>query len=230
MNDINNLANLRKPFPENQISKLPKPTKAQTDEVKRNFKAGIRCELCGGWHHPKVVHLDYVGHAALTDRLLETDPGWNWEPMSLAENGQPLYDTIGGLWIKLTVCGVTRLGYGNADGKQGGNAIKEVIGDALRNAAMRFGAGLDLWHKGELHSDEIETESANIEKPKKVTKSSLTKVETTAVDQLFQLSESNDALGLRQTWDELNQTEKNNVWEKLPQDTKTHINSLLKAA
>ncbi|HEX7822877.1 MAG TPA: hypothetical protein VF463_19950 [Sphingobium sp.] len=23
---------------------------------------------------------------------------------------------------------------------------KEVIGDALRNAAMRFGAALDLWH------------------------------------------------------------------------------------
>jgi hypothetical protein len=28
-----------------------------------------------------------------------------------------------------------------------------VIGDALRNAAMRFGVALDLWHKGELHPD-----------------------------------------------------------------------------
>jgi hypothetical protein len=55
------------------------------------------------------------------------------------------------MWIKLTVCGVTRLGYGHAEGKQGGDAIKEVIGDALRNAAMRFGAALDLWHKGDLH-------------------------------------------------------------------------------
>ncbi len=26
-----------------------------------------------------------------------------------------------------------------------------MIGDALRNAAMRFGAALDLWHKGDLH-------------------------------------------------------------------------------
>jgi len=26
--------------------------------------------------------------------------------------------------------------------------MKELIGDALRNAAMRFGAALDLWHKG----------------------------------------------------------------------------------
>jgi hypothetical protein len=51
---------------------------------------------------------------------------------------------------------VTRLGYGDSQGKTGGNAIKEAIGDALRNAGMRFGAALDLWHKGELHdaSDE----------------------------------------------------------------------------
>jgi hypothetical protein len=58
------------------------------------------------------------------------------------------------MWIKLTVCGVTRLGYGHAGDKEGGDAIKEIIGDALRNAAMRFGAALDLWHKGDLHMDE----------------------------------------------------------------------------
>jgi hypothetical protein len=62
----------------------------------------------------------------------------------------------GGLWIKLTVCGVSRFGYGAADGKTGGDAVKEMIGDALRNAAMRFGAALDLWHKGDLHVDEDE--------------------------------------------------------------------------
>jgi hypothetical protein len=64
------------------------------------------------------------------------------------------------MWIRLTVCGVTRLGYGAADGKQGGDAVKEIIGDALRNAAMRFGAALDLWHKGDLHADEAEAEPA----------------------------------------------------------------------
>jgi hypothetical protein len=32
--------------------------------------------------------------------------------------------------------------------------MKERIGDALRNAAMRFGAALDLWHKGDLHKDD----------------------------------------------------------------------------
>jgi len=151
---IKALAKLREPFPAHQISKLPKPTKAQTEEVKADFHKGIRCTICGTWHHPKVVHLDYVGHAALTDRLLDTDPEWNWEPMSLDADGLPKLDKVGGLWIYLTVCGVKRRGYGNAEGKSGGDAVKELIGDALRNAAMRFGAALDLWHKGDLHVEE----------------------------------------------------------------------------
>lgn len=120
------LKQLRAPFPANQISYLPK----------------------GG------VKLAYVGHAALTDRLLDVDPAWSWEPLALDERGLPALDEVGGLWIRLTVCGVTRLGYGDAGQKKGGDAMKERIGDALRNAAMRFGAALDLWHKGELHAHE----------------------------------------------------------------------------
>ena len=144
------LKKLRVPFPENQVSKLPKGTKAQ-NECPPNEKAN--CKICGGWHHPRIVHLDYVGHAALTDRLLDVDPEWNWEPMAVGQDGYPVIDKDGGMWIKLTVCGVTRIGYGDAQGKTGGNAMKERIGDALRNAAMRFGAALDLWHKGELHTE-----------------------------------------------------------------------------
>ena len=123
---------LRVPFPAHQINQLPK----------------------GG------VMLDFVGHAALTDRLLDADPSWNWEPLAMSEPGLPLRDDEGGLWIKLTVCGVTRLGYGHAGSKQGGDAIKELIGDALRNAAMRFGAALDLWHKGDLHIAEAPVDIA----------------------------------------------------------------------
>lgn len=156
--EVTGLDLLRKPFPPNCISKLPKPTLAQTNEVKNDFKKGIRCDICGGWHHPKVVHLDYVGHAALTDRLLDADPLWSWEPVVM--EGLPNPGT--GMWIRLTVCGVSRLGYGSADGKSGGDAIKEIIGDALRNAAMRFGAALDLWHKGDLHADEEPEEAATL--------------------------------------------------------------------
>lgn len=150
---------LREPFSENQISKLPKGTKAQNQcpEAEK-----INCPICKGKHHPKVIHLDYVGHAALTDRLLDADPLWTWEPFALKE-GLPAFDATGGLWIRLTVCGHTRIGYGHAEAsnfKEIGSREKEVIGDALRNAAMRFGAALDLWHKGDLHIDDAE------EKPK----------------------------------------------------------------
>jgi hypothetical protein len=149
------LKRLREAFPPNQVSMLPKPTKSQTDEVKRNFKSGVRCDICGGWHHPKVVHLAYVGHAALTDRFLDVDPFWSWEPLATDENGLPAIDRDGGLWIRLTVAGMTRIGYGDAPGKMGGDAMKERIGDALRNAGIRFGAALDLWHKGDLHAHEV---------------------------------------------------------------------------
>lgn len=160
------LALLRTPFAPHHISKLPKPTKRQTEEVKNNYKKGIRCKLCGQWHHPDVQHLDYVGHAALTDRLLDSDPTWNWEPVAFDERGAPMRDSEGGMWIRLTVCGQTRLGYGHADGKRGGDAVKEVIGDALRNAAMRFGAALDLWHKGDLHvfADDVNAVSEDMER------------------------------------------------------------------
>lgn len=96
------------------------------------------------------LKLDYVGHAALTKRLLETDLNWNWEPFAVDADGLPKLDERGGLWIRLTVCGITRIGYGDSGNSRGTQAIKEAIGDALRNAGMRFGAALDLWHKGDL--------------------------------------------------------------------------------
>jgi len=148
------LALLRAPFPANQISKLPKESRAQADDRKARKQGCVvwKCPECGGAHHKDATHLDYVGHAALTDRLLDCDPHWYWEPY--VADGLP--NAGNGMWIKLHVCGQSQIGYGHADGKQGGDAIKEIIGDALRNAAMRFGAALDLWHKGDLHLDESE--------------------------------------------------------------------------
>lgn len=148
---------MRKPFEPHQISKMCKSTKKDN--------APGRCRDCGGFHKLPSVQLSYVGHAALTDRLLDADPTWTWEPLSYAPDGSPLLDTNGGLWIKLTVAGVTRLGYGDAQGKVGGDAMKERIGDALRNAGMRFGAALDLWHKGDLHPEiAIEEETGKFDK------------------------------------------------------------------
>jgi hypothetical protein len=134
---------LREPFPPERIEKLPKPKwKGAWDD-----KRGSHCDECHGYHVlENSIHLDYIGHAQTTDRLLEADPWWNWEPMAYTEQGTPLFSD-GGLWIKLTVCGVTRIGYGD------GKSVKEVIGDAIRNAAMRFGVALDLWAKISLHEE-----------------------------------------------------------------------------
>lgn len=159
------LALLRKEFPEHQISKLPKETKAQIDARKAADGRSVMvfgCKVCGGHHHKDAVHLDYVGHAALTDRLLDADYLWSWEPVGFTPEGLPALDRNGGLWIKLTVAGVTRYGYGAADGKSGGDAMKEMIGDALRNAAMRFGAALDLWHKGDLHVEPHDPDTGEV--------------------------------------------------------------------
>lgn len=160
--DMSPLAKLREPFPANQISKLPKPYKKDSPKGK--------CAECGGYHGLPAVHLDYVGHAALTDRLLDADPMWTWEPVADPTSaGLPV--APGGMWIKLTVGGVSRYGFGHPDGKTGGDAVKEVIGDALRNAAMRFGAALDLWHKGDLHVDDepeekLRTQTKGAEAPR----------------------------------------------------------------
>lgn len=117
------LARLREPFPPEQIGHLPK----------------------GG------TRLSYVGHAAVTDRLLEVDPLWTWEPYAVDDTG-PAIAASGKnsvLWIKLTVCGMTRTGVGIV-ATSAFELEKQLISDAIRNAAMRFGVALDLWSKEDL--------------------------------------------------------------------------------
>lgn len=117
-------AALRKPFPDELIGHLP--------------RAGTT--------------LSYVGHAAVTDRLLAVDPEWTWEPMALDADGCPLIrrgPKEAELWIRLTVCGVTRPAVGTA--LVGAFELpKQLISDAIRNGAMRFGVALDLWSKEDL--------------------------------------------------------------------------------
>lgn len=145
-------AALRAPFAPEKIGKLPRVTCIQCRDARSRAcdeHKKVQCAECHNFISPRHIHLDYVGHADVTDRLLEVDPEWTWEPMALGPDGLPALDANGGLWIRLTVRGVTRIGYGDAEGKRGGNAVKEAIGDSLRNAAMRFGVALDLWRKDE---------------------------------------------------------------------------------
>lgn len=104
----------------------------------------------------QTFNIEFVGHAAVTKRLCEVDPYWSWRPLVVDEYGRPCFemDKQGnkvGFWIELTVGGVSRLGYGSV-APTAFESEKQLIGDALRNAAMRFGVAVDLWHRGELDS------------------------------------------------------------------------------
>lgn len=142
---------LREPFPREVIGQLPRIyCKACSEANKRNGgtcdkHVKVKCRVCRNNITDGHLHLDYVGHAEVTDRFLQVDPDWSWEPLAFGDDGLPRFDENGGLWIRLTIGGVTRLGYGDAQGKKGADAVKETIGDALRNGGLRFGVAIDLW-------------------------------------------------------------------------------------
>lgn len=118
--------------------------------------------------HPSLVEqkpkggtmLSYVGHAAVTEMLLRHDPLWTWSPLGVDENGSPVVDRNAdgrpiGMWITLTIFDQRRIGYGSVepnDRRSDGDLIKEIIGDGIRNAAMRFGIALNLWSKNDLEA------------------------------------------------------------------------------
>lgn len=136
--------------PASYLAKLPKPK--QKDAQKG------RCDECGGWHGLPAVHLDYMGHADVTEALIRLDPWWNWEPAAIdPTTGGPAIKVEGNrlvMWGRLTLRGVTRLGVGTCP-KGKDDPEKELIGDMLRNAAMRFGIAVRLWSK----ADHLDTQT-----------------------------------------------------------------------
>jgi hypothetical protein len=167
MSETDIWAELRKPFAAEEVGKLPRVTcedcSDKRKECTRHQKA--KCDVCKAWVSTQHIHIDYVGHADVTSRLLAVDPEWNWEPKAEDEHGMPVFDLDDrgspvGMWIKLTVGGVTRLGYGSVPSGQS-DAVKVLIGDALRNAAMRFGVALDLWAKGDRADPTAENATAS---------------------------------------------------------------------
>jgi hypothetical protein len=106
---------LRQPFPKEQIGKIP-----------------------ASQGRPP---LDYVGHAAVTDRLNKSAPDWSYTVDQLFDHGNTAY--VRGT---MTIGGVSRMEYGD------GKTPKEAISNFIRRGAMRFGVALDLWSKEELES------------------------------------------------------------------------------
>ncbi len=122
------------------LAKLPKPTKRDAEKGK--------CAECGGWHGLPAIHLDYMGHAEVTLALIDADPAWTWEPLAL-HDGLPAITREGSrlvMWARLTVLGKSIVGVGTCEANKP-DPEKELIGDFLRNAAMRFGIGTKLWSK-----------------------------------------------------------------------------------
>lgn len=108
---------------------------------------------------PKIVsklpkggrELDYIGHADVTRILLGVDPTWTIEPAAYDEAGLPARVTIGnmvqaGFWM--TLLGHTRYCVGSVEDRKSDQA-KELLSDAIRNGAMRYGIALSLWTKAE---------------------------------------------------------------------------------
>lgn len=96
------------------------------------------------------IQLDFVGHADITKILLEIDPHWRWVPIAW-DNGRPAIHVENGMatmWGELTLLGQARLGVGSVRADKP-ELDKELVGDFLRNAAMRFGICLSLWTKQE---------------------------------------------------------------------------------
>jgi hypothetical protein len=179
---------LRRPFKPEEIGKLPRVTCGDCSDKRKNCDkhSKSKCDVCQSWVSERHIHIDYVGHADVTSRLLEADEGWSWEPQArdidpavlaaavaagpevvrlVLENAPPKYDLDErgnpvGLWIRLTVGGTMRPGYGSCPSGQG-DAVKVLIGDALRNAAMRFGVALALWAKGDRADPSAENATAS---------------------------------------------------------------------
>ena len=147
------LALLSKDFPASQVEKLPKPLKGGRDQPRFQCRPGTQASAdgyhCGGYHS-RAIHLDYIGHATITERLNQVDPFWTIDFMvKQPETGEPKVDADG-TWFVMTVLGVSRPCIGDAGGKGlTANGRKELMGDAIRNGAMRFGVGTYLWSKSE---------------------------------------------------------------------------------
>jgi len=94
------------------------------------------------------VNLPYMGHAEVTLALIDVDPCWTWEPLHVNEEGPVILERGNRLvmWGKVTVAGKSIIAVGTCEARKG-DPEKELIGDLLRNGAMRFGIGTKLWSK-----------------------------------------------------------------------------------
>ena len=122
------------------------------------------------------INLAYVSHAEITRILIEIDPMWNWQPVAWVDGRPAIHEANGvaTMWGTLTLLGKSLVGVGSVRSDKP-DLDKELVGDFLRNAAMRFGICLSLWSKQDWEAPRTNvsniytsypTNSAEIEKSK----------------------------------------------------------------
>jgi hypothetical protein len=96
------------------------------------------------------ANLLYMGHAEVTLALIDADPLWTWEPAAIdPATGGPVIVKDGArfvMWGRLIVCGKSIMCVGTCEARKS-DPEKELVGDMIRNGAMRFGIGTKLWSK-----------------------------------------------------------------------------------
>lgn len=142
--------------PSEWIAKLPRITcrdcsRSQSRVCAEHTKQ--QCDACGNYITTRHIHLDYVGHADVTLALIAVDPGWSldlgWD--STAGPIDPFAMGPTKLLARMTVLGVERPCVGTIEDHkaQSESALKELLGDAIRNGAMRFGIATGLWSRSQ---------------------------------------------------------------------------------
>lgn len=97
--------------------------------------------------------LDYLGHADTTLALINVDPEWRFD-LGWNTAAGPVDPFVMGkavLLAEMTVLGVTRPCVGTIPDASVSReaALKELVSDAIRNGAMRFGIATGLWSKAQ---------------------------------------------------------------------------------
>jgi hypothetical protein len=133
------------------------------------------------------INLAYVSHAEITRILIEIDPNWSWEPVEW-QNGRPAVHVVNDMatmWGRLTLLGKPMIGCGTAKSNKP-DLDKELIGDFLRNAAMRFGISLSLWSRQEWDSSNSNVAELPVPRPEFVAKSRANHPTSQSVDEVVE--------------------------------------------
>lgn len=110
-----------------------------------------KCDQCGAFISTAHIHLDYVGHPDVNRTLTEIDPEWSWEPAAFDADGLPairVHEGSAVLWGRLTLLGKPVWCVGSCENFKS-DREKELIGDLIRNGAMRHNVYASLWSKVE---------------------------------------------------------------------------------